>query len=184
MNMKKTKWTAFLLSALLVLTFTACGSADSSASESPFAQMETVDLDGNAVDSSVYADRKLTFINTWNIGCTPCIVELPELDQLNKAYAEKGVAVQGLYYNFGEELSEEVRSEIDSILANAKAEYPQLLISEAMMESAVLQELAAFPTTYIVDSQGNLVDTVVGSRSFEDWAAIADELLEKVAENG
>lgn len=193
------KTAVLALTAALALTLTACGnqapassqtsaSASSSASQSaaqsgPFSATETVDLEGNTVDSSVFAENTLTVVNVWNVGCTPCIEEIPVLDQLNKDYADRGVAVKGLYYNFGDELTEEVRNEIDEILTNAKAEYPQLLTSEDMMASDELAFIAAFPTTFFVDAQGNIVNSVMGSHDYEGWASIIDEVLSQVEAN-
>ncbi len=40
-------------------------------------------------------------------------------------------------------------------------------------------QLMAFPTTYFVDAQGNMLrDPVVGSQSQETWEKIITELLE------
>ena len=40
-------------------------------------------------------------------------------------------------------------------------------------------QLMAFPTTYFVDAQGNMLrDPVVGSQSREAWEKIITELLE------
>lgn len=58
-------------------------------------------LDGNKADSSLFAENKLTLVNVWNVGCTPCVQEIPILDQLNKEYEGKGVAIKGLYYGTG-----------------------------------------------------------------------------------
>lgn len=177
----KTKLTALALTALLLLSLTACGgkSGDSTAS-GPFAGMETTDLDGNAVDSSIFAENKLTVVNAWNIGCTPCIQEIPALDKLNREYASKGVAVVGLYYNFGDDLSAADRQEIDAIMQNAGATYLQILAAPSMLEFDELGQLAAFPTTFFVDSEGNIVDSVMGAREFENWTQVIDQVLKKL----
>lgn len=60
--------------------------------------MQTEDIKGNKVDSSIFSENKLTVINLWNTGCTPCITEIPELDKLNKYYADKGVSIKGLVF--------------------------------------------------------------------------------------
>lgn len=182
MKFKMTKLLTLSLALVLVLSLTACG-AKAPAGDGPFTDMETVDLDGNAVDSTVFAQNKLTMVNAWNLGCTPCIQEIPVLDQLNKDYADKGFAVLGLYYNFGEALSDEDRQEIQDILTDAQASYPQLLTSDAMLDTKELGQMTAFPTTFFVDSQGKIVDTVAGSNDYEGWQKTVDKLLEKV-ENG
>lgn len=211
MNMKKLTSLA-LAGVLLTASLTGCGpsnassgsgsgstSQDVSASSSqpqaagPFQNMDTVDLDGNKVDSSVFAENTLTMVNVWNLGCSPCIQEIPALGQLHKDYADKGVAVMGLYYNFGEDLSEADRKEIGEVMENAEADYPQILASLSMLEHKELGQIEGFPTTFFVDAQGNVVDvesrgkvvrSVLGSNDYEGWSEVIDKALEKVEKNG
>lgn len=177
---------AFALTA--ALTLTACASDknntdNASAEKGVFETMETVDLDGNEVDSAIFADRKITFINTWNTGCSPCVQEIPELERLNNDYADKGAAFTGLYYNFGEELDAETRSEIDSILSETGASYRQLLISEKMYEDKTISGIYAFPTTFVVNSEGRILDTLIGAHDYDGWKEIADKYLAQVGDN-
>lgn len=177
MNIKKL---ALLTMALvMVLSLAACGEK-AVAPEGPFTNMDTVDLDGNQITSDIFADKKLTLVNVWNIGCTPCIQEIPALDRLNSEYADKGVAVLGLYYNFGQEISQEDRASINEILTNAEATYSHLDPSDAMMKTKELGRVSAFPTTFLVDSKGNIIDSTLGSREYEDWAKLVDKQLEKL----
>lgn len=158
----------------------SAASASQSKTGGPFLSMSTTDLDGKTVDSSVFAENTLTLVNVWNVGCTPCIQELPILDRLNKEYAGKGVAIKGLYYNFAPGLSDADRPEVEKILAGAGAEYQQLLLSQAMLDTKELGQIAAFPTTFFVDSEGNVVDTVMGSNDYDGWKAAIEAQLAKV----
>lgn len=145
-----------------------------------FENMNTVDLNGEAVDSSIFVDNTLTLVNVWNRGCTPCIMEIPELDKLNKDYEEKGVAVKGLIYEFGVGIEDDARAEVEEILGNAGAEYQQLLVSEEMLPAAELQELEAFPTTYLVNSEGKIIGTVLGSRDYDGWKEVVEGVLQEI----
>ncbi len=182
MNFKKI---ALLTLTCLLLALTGCGAKEdpsAAGEETPgksglFTAMETVDLDGNTVDSSVFADKTLTLVNVWNLGCTPCVQEVPHLDKLNDDLAEQGVAVIGLYYNFGQELAEEERTAIQDLFAESGADYTQILASEAMMEFDELGQIQAFPTTFFVDSEGSIVDTVMGSNDYDGWKTKIDKVL-------
>ena len=54
-----------------------------------FKEMKTEDINGNKVDSSIFSKYKLTVVNVWNTGCTPCVGEIPTLDKLNKEYEKR-----------------------------------------------------------------------------------------------
>lgn len=170
------------VTALLVASLAGCGSsagnADSASDSDLFRTMKTVDLEGNEFDSSVFAENKLTMVNVWNVGCTPCIMEIPELEKLDKNLDD--FSVLGLYHSFTVGIPEEEKSEIESIISDAKATYPQLEMSEDMLNSDEIQNLTAFPTTYFVDSEGNIVERIEGSNNYEGWKAVIEDVMEKV----
>ena len=56
---------------------------ESSKSGDVFEVMSMSDLDGNEVDSSIFADYDLTMINIWATFCNPCLSEMPELAELS-----------------------------------------------------------------------------------------------------
>lgn len=198
MSLRKTKLTALLLTGVVLASFAAgCGSekkpqasanADVTADEAGSAEKETglfqamdaKDLEGNALDSSIFAENKLTVVNVWNVGCTPCIQEIPVLEQLNSEYEGNGVAIKGMYYNFGSEISEEDKAAIDEILTNAGAEYTQIVPSQAMYETEEMMDVQVFPTTYFVDSEGTILDKIEGSDDYDGWKNKIETALEKV----
>lgn len=145
-----------------------------------FKTMETQDLEGNSVDSSIFGENKLTLVNVWNEGCTPCIDELPILDQLNEDYQDKGVAINGLYYAFNEGISDGSKSTVKQILGESDITYPQLLVSKEMAESEELSNLVGFPTTYFVNSEGKIVDSILGSNDYEGWNTKIEEVLKGI----
>ena len=56
---------------------TAQTASDSTASTNDiFTNMDTTDIDGNKMDSSIFAKNKVTLVNVWNVGCTPCVNEI------------------------------------------------------------------------------------------------------------
>lgn len=164
-------------------TWTEIQTASEASGASPFKTMKTLDLDGNKVDSSIFTENKLTLVNTWNIGCTGCVQELPALNQINKDYADKGVAVKGLYYNFATSMPDKEREDVKEVLAKAGADFTQILNSEKMLESKELKNFQIFPTTFFVDSEGNIVHTVEGSGDYKFWEKEIQKALKKVENN-
>lgn len=154
-------------------------SVQAAAGEDIFKNMKTTDLNGEEVDAGVFAENKLTVVNVWGTWCTPCVDEIPELEEVSKAYEGKGVAIKGLLYEMEAGISDETRAAAEDILAKAGANYQQLVASEEMHESALLQNLQAFPTTYFVDSEGNIIGQVEGSMDAQGWMETIDEYLEE-----
>ena len=140
-----------------------------------FKEMKTEDINGNKVDSS-------TVVNVWNTGCTPCVGEIPTLDKLNKEYEKKGVSIKGLLLESGVGLNDEEKKTVEDILKKAKSTYQQLTVSEDMLQDKTLI-LQSFPTTFFVDKDGNIVDSIEGSNDYDGWKAKIDEVLEKVMTN-
>ena len=147
-----------------------------------FKEMKTEDIKGNKVDSSIFSKYKLTVVNVWNTGCTPCVDEIPTLDKLNKEYEKKGVSIKGLLLESGVGLNDEEKKTVEDILKKAKSTYQQLTVSEDMLQDKTLI-LQSFPTTFFVDKDGNIVDSIEGSNDYDGWKAKIDEVLEKVMTN-
>ena len=61
-----------------------------------FGNFNSVDVDGNKVSSEILKGKKVTMVNIWGTFCTPCIKEMPDLEKLNKEYADKGFQVVGI----------------------------------------------------------------------------------------
>lgn len=147
-----------------------------------FKEMKTEDINGNKVDSSIFSKYKLTVVNVWNTGCTPCVGKIPTLDKLNKEYEKKGVSIKGLLLESGVGLNDEEKKTVEDILKKAKSTYQQLTVSEDMLQDKTLI-LQSFPTTFFVDKDGNIVDSIEGSNDYDGWKAKIDEVLEKVMTN-
>ena len=135
---------------------------------------DTVDLDGNAVDSSVLAQANLTVLQIWATTCTPCITEMPNWETLSQNYRDKGVQVLGLVADvYGDETKAE---EARTIAAEAGVTYPNLL-ADAVLDEQVLYDVTGTPTTVFLDSEGTILRVIEGTRDLEDLSALVDELL-------
>ncbi len=140
----------------------------------------STDLDGNPVDSSIFADYPVTMVNVWGTFCGPCIEEMPALGRLAAEYAPQGVQIVGIVGDitlsdgvYNEELTQLARD----IVAETGADYLHLMPSEDLAERK-LSEIQAFPTTFFVDETGTEIgEAVYGAQSEETWRAILDGLL-------
>lgn len=180
-----------VIAAMVLGALGGCGKKAQPAGEisepkSGFAEIQTVDLEQNEVDKSIFAENDLTMINTWATWCGPCVGELPELEEVNQELIKEGkkVAVKGMIIEsegvIKPGLSDKEREAVEKILKETGVTYQQLLVSEDLANT-VLSSQAAFPTTYFVDKDGNLVgEPVTGSQDKEGWKKIIDEKLEEM----
>ena len=182
--MKKTKKVFGVVCALsLMLVLGGCqgGKGEEDALKSTvFKTMESVDLKGDKIDAQEFGKNKLTVVNAWNVGCTPCIEELPILDELNQELADKGVSILGLYLASDIEINDEERQEVEGILAEANASYRQIIPNKEMLNTQPLNNISAFPTTYFVNNKGEIIDFIEGSSNYDGWKSLIEEKLQEV----
>lgn len=111
---------------------------------------------------------KLVLVNVWATWCGPCRMEMPDLDRLQRAYANKGLVVLTI--------SDETPEEI--------ARYGQYA-SMAVMKGTVgeggapdyIASGSARPVTYLVDRSGVLRETYVGPHDLAFFSRTADRWL-------
>ena len=153
--MKKT--ISAILAAALVLGLTACSSSgDELVSRTPFPQFSEVDTQGNTVTSDIFADYDATIINFWNNGCGTCIAEMPELEEYYQQFKEQNINLIGVASDSGE--GEEQLETAQNILSEKGVTYTNLSPDpENELYLDFISQLAGYPTTYVVDSEGNIV---------------------------
>ena len=129
-----------------------------------FPAFEGKDLDGNAVKSDeLFSGNAVTVVNFWFTTCNPCVGELAELDALNKELAEKGGALIGVNtFTLGGD--EAAISEAKDVLAKKGATYQNVYFDSDGEAGKFTTNIFAYPTTYVVDRNGNIVgDPIVGA---------------------
>ena len=129
-----------------------------------FPAFEGKDLDGNPVKSDeLFSGNAVTVVNFWFTTCNPCVGELAELDALNKELAEKGGALIGVN-TFTLDGDEAAISEAKNVLAKKGATYQNVYFASDGEAGKFTTNIFAYPTTYVVDRNGNIVgDPIVGA---------------------
>ena len=56
----------------------------------------------------------------------------------------------------------------------------RVILPDEYLQTEFIDSMQYFPTTFFLDSEGNLVETVVGANNFESWGKLIDETLEKL----
>ena len=129
---------------------------DSSKDSSPFRNFSGKDFDGNPVDESLFSGNAVTVVNFWFTGCKPCVAELSKLNELNDAIKSKGGEVIGINTETFDE-NKTAMKDAASILKSQGARYRNLSIDSSSAAGKYASEIMAFPTTILVDRNGNIV---------------------------
>ena len=145
-----------------------------------FPAFEGKDLDGNMVKSDeLFSGNAVTVVNFWFTTCNPCVGELAELDALNKELAEKGGALIGVN-TFTLDGDETAISEAKDVLAKKGATYQNVYFASDGEAGKFTTNIFAYPTTYVVDRNGNIVgDPIVGAITEKKQAETLQKLIDQ-----
>ncbi len=110
----------------------------------PAKDFETVDMQGNSVK---LGDLKgsIVAINFWFIGCKPCIMEMPELNELVAHFEDKGVKFLAIATDSKEKLVEFAK----------KRDFDYNVVPDGKSLTK-LYEITGYPTHCIIDQEGNI----------------------------
>ena len=169
----------------------APGNGDSIPADSPttpgngdkmqkFPAFEGKDLNGNPVKSDdLFSKNAVTVVNFWFTTCNPCVGELSELDALNKELAKKGGALIGVN-TFTLDGDEAAISEAKDVLAKKGVTYQNVYFASDGEAGKFTTNIFAYPTTYVVDRNGNIVgDPIVGAITEKKQAETLQKLIEQ-----
>ena len=147
-------------------------------------KFETKGVDGKDYTEKVFSDYDLTLVNVFTTWCSPCVNEIPELEKLYEEMKEKGVGVVGVVLDT---VSDDAKQNEDTVKKagvlqeKTKASYP-FLVPDSTMMNGRLNGISAFPETFFVDKEGNIVgETYSGSHTLDEWKEIVEKELENVS---
>jgi len=124
------------------------------------------DLEGNKVSLSDYKGKKI-FINFWATWCPPCKAEMPDIEKLYQETKDGDLVV--LAINIGDD-----KKTVQDFISKNNYNFKVLLD----IDSAVGQmyQVSSIPTSYFVDTEGNLDDGRIGSMNYETMKAYVNNL--------
>lgn len=128
----------------------------------------TVDSEGREWTDRAFADAELTMLNMWAYWCGPCVGELPDLQKLSENYADRGFQILGISMDAYEK-------DNVNLMESLGIAYPCLRLTESL--DAELNT-GYIPATLFVDGEGHILgEVLVGSKSYDEWAAIVEGYL-------
>lgn len=146
------------------------------------------DFEGNTVTKDIFADYDLTMVNLWTTTCSYCIEEMPVLNELRKEFQDDGVRfnIISVCMDVGntEEINDTGLKKAKEIVEKAGTEYPALIPDSVLLEGR-LKGIQAFPESFFVDSEGNVVsEPYVGAMPKNHWRVTMKNEIEKNGKEG
>ena len=155
------------------------GSSEDS-SVQKFPAFEGKDLDGNPVKSDeLFSGNAVTVVNFWFTTCNPCVGELAELDGLNRELAERDGALIGVNA-FTLDGDETAISDAKEVLMKKNATYQNVYFDSTGEAGKFTTNIFAYPTTYVVDRNGNIVgEPIVGAITEKKQGEALQKLIDQ-----
>lgn len=139
---------------------------------------EAQDMEGNTISSEIFAETKLTMVNVWATYCNPCLREMPGLGELADEYAPEEFRIVGVISDVMEGADQKTIDLAAGLIEQTGADYTHLLLNESLYY-ALLTDVTAVPTTFFIDENGVILDTVIGSMEKSAWEERVNALLEE-----
>ena len=114
---------------------------------------------------------KVIFLNFWATWCPPCKKEMPDIESIYKEYGEnkKDVVILGV--------NSEKENEVKKFLKDKGYTFPTVIDENSeVMRKYFIQ---AFPTSFVIDKEGNVYGYVMGGLTKEQIKQVIEEVLKK-----
>jgi len=144
------------LAILIGLAAPALSTAQSAAGNEelkPLPELRLTDLDGKPVKAASLKASVYVF-DFWATWCGPCLKEIPEWNQLQAKYGDKGLKVVGVTLASGE------ASEVKPFVAKQNMKYKVLMGDD---DQTYDLNVLGFPTTFVVTGDMKVFSKYVGT---------------------
>ncbi|MBP6471093.1 MAG: TlpA family protein disulfide reductase [Chloroflexi bacterium] len=124
-------------------------------------------LNGRETSLSDYAGQ-VVVVNFWATWCPPCKAEMPAINAYYEANQDKGFVVLGVN-------AHEDAGTVSRFIESTGFTFPILLDDYGKVEQQY--QINSFPSTFVIDRDGQIVYIHIGLISPETLAAVVDPLL-------
>lgn len=129
---------------------------------------EAKTVDGKAINEQ-YFKGKLSIINFWFIGCTPCVAEIPGLDKLAATYGKEKINYLAI--------ARDSEKWVKPFLEKHPWRFDHLIDSKKLIEETFMAQWG-YPLTMVVDPNGTIIEAFVGGKTD---ASAAEEIFERLS---
>ena len=141
------------------------------------------DQDGNPFTNEDIAKNDATVINLWFTGCSACIEEMDEVNDLaDELKKEDGVNFVSMCTDVN--YDESTKEAYERIIKDKKPTYKALAVDYEGDMKEYLEGIFVYPTTIVVDKNGNIIgDPIEGTLVSEDQQAKLKENIKMAIES-
>ena len=143
--------------------------------KTPAPDFTLTDQFGNEHKLSDYKG-KTVFLNFWATWCPPCRSEMPEIQKMYESYDENAgdLVVLGVAApNYGQEGDED---QISNFLTENGYDFPVVMDTDGELTGQYA--ISAYPTTFMIDKDGNVYGYVSGALTGEMMESIVKQTME------
>ncbi|HEX8476426.1 MAG TPA: cytochrome c biogenesis protein/redoxin [Pyrinomonadaceae bacterium] len=151
---------------------TGGGAAANNSAFKPVPDVELKTLDGAAFRLDEMRGQ-VVLLNFWATWCVPCRSEIPALNEMNRELQGRGFRVVGVSTHDDAEGVREYQKDI-------KQDYTVVLGDDAVATAFAVVPL---PTTFIIDREGRIRQTIIGERKRADFESVILPLLDEQPAN-
>ena len=172
---------------ILMLSFTfAWGGRDkqieAGAASNVFRTFNLEDFEGQKLTADDLAGTKLIAFNVWETTCTACLEETDALEELSKEYDPSEFRLVGICADLRSQSGEVIPEQLEtarSLMDNSGVTFTNLIPDQGFMDF-FQATVVGYPTTFFVDSEGNILSATAGARDLESWKQYVDDELQKL----
>jgi len=125
-------------------------------------------LDGKSIGLAELKG-KVVVVDFWATWCPPCVHEIPGYIALQKKYADRGLVIVGL------SVDQKGASVVEAFAKAKGVNYPLALATPEIVEA--FGGVEGIPTTFLIDRDGKIRHTKVGSMETDDYEKLLVPLL-------
>jgi thiol-disulfide isomerase/thioredoxin len=128
---------------------------------------------GKEISFAELTKNKVVLINFWGTWCPPCRMEIPDLVKLHNELKDKDFVMIGIA------LERNPSSALQKVTGFAKAQKMSyyLFIPQSNDIISAYGGINAVPTTFIIDKNGKIAETIVGMRNFNTFLEAVKRVL-------
>lgn len=154
------------------LSSSAAPNTETSASgqeSTPAPDFVVVDAQGNEVSLSSFRGKPVV-VNFWTSWCTYCKQEMPDFQNAYDAYGER---VEFMMVNSTSD-SQETLKKAQAYLDESGYTFPCYF--DTTGQAAQAYQLQGYPTTYVIDAQGNIATYSIGAMTEENLMSVLENV--------